>query len=169
MGHEQQISLRHATLADRNGVDALLSRSYPALLAQAYAPEVMAVAMPIFTRIRPELLCSGSYWVAARGGQIVAAGGWTAHDPSGQPAPAESGHIRHVATDPDCLRMRIGTALLGAVMGEARAAGKAHMICISTLPAIGFYQALGFTVISPQDIVLPDGTAFPSMRMQCAL
>jgi hypothetical protein len=95
-----RFSLRLATAADFAAVDALLARSYPRLLAQDYPASVRILAIPLISRGRPELLTSGSYWLALdpQGG-VLGAGGWThgapdAPEDGDRPA---TGHIRHFA------------------------------------------------------------------------
>ncbi|RUS59371.1 GNAT family N-acetyltransferase [Pseudorhodobacter sp. E13] len=169
MTDQQMLSLRPATPADQAAVDGLLARSYPALLAASYAPELLSVALPRITRARPELLACGTYWLALRGDRVVGAGGWTQNDPSAKETDPEMGHIRHVATDPDCLRLGIARSLMQRVMDEARAAGMQRLGCLSTLTAVPFYQAMGFAVLAAEDVQLPGGTLFPSVRMVCIL
>ena len=163
------LGLRLATAQDQPAVDGLLARSYPQLLAPFYAPDLLQAALPIITRARTELLTSGSYWLVLSGARVVGAGGWTQGDPSGALQEANTGHVRHVATDPDYLRLGIGRALMGAVMDNARAAGMIRLSCLSTLAATPFYQAMGFAVQSSEAVMLSGSVTFPSVRMLCDL
>ena len=92
------LSVRVATAADIVAVDTLLARSYPALLKVDYAPSVMVAALPVITKARPELVTSSTYFVAEVDSQVVGAGGWTAHAPTGGAVPG-LGHVRHVQAD----------------------------------------------------------------------
>ena len=159
--------LRPSTSADLAEVDALLARSYPRLLAGDYPPLVMVLALPLIARARPELLASGTYWLAQEAdGRIVGAGGWTRAAP--QPAEgdgARTGHVRHVVTDADCVRRGIGRALMSRVMEQAREAGVQRLDCLSTRTAVPFYANLGFREMGALEVPLRPGIVFPAVRM----
>lgn len=155
--------LRRAVPSDLGAVDRLLQRSYPKLLAADYPPSLMVMAVPLLARAQPGLLASGRYFVAVGAeGRIVAAGGWSG-------GRGGLGEVRHVATDPEATRRGIGRALMGAVMGDARAAGVVRMLCLATRTAVPFYRALGFAEIGPVVITLRPGIEFPAVRMGRAL
>lgn len=160
------VTLRRAHPGDLAAVDRLLARSYPRLLAADYPPSVMVLAVPIIARARPELLASGRYLLAVdTAGQVVAAGGWSVGRPDGNGQTPETGHVRHVATDPDVARQGIGRRLMREVMADAAAAGMTGMDCLSTLTAVPFYGALGFRVVGPVDVPLGPAIGFPAVRM----
>jgi GNAT superfamily N-acetyltransferase len=166
-GMTQLLTLRPATPADLAQVDALLARSYPRLLAGDYPPSVMVLALPIIARARPELLASGSYWLAQEAdGRIVGAGGWTRAAPSAtEGGAAGTGHVRHVVTDAACVRRGIGRALMQRVMRQAREAGMLRLNCLSTRTAVPFYASLGFREMGAVDVPLRPGIVFPAVRM----
>jgi hypothetical protein len=58
MTHEP-ITIRKSTGEDISTADALFCRSYPALLAPDYAPDVLSAALPLMSRANPKLLRSG--------------------------------------------------------------------------------------------------------------
>ncbi len=62
MSHGFQVRL--ATLQDEKAVTALLEASYPALMQQDYDRDVLSDALPALIRASPELLRSGTYYVA---------------------------------------------------------------------------------------------------------
>jgi GNAT superfamily N-acetyltransferase len=160
------VSLRRAAPADLAAVDRLLSRSYPRLLAADYPPSTLVLAVPRIARARPELLATGTYFLAeSSDGQLLAAGGWTRAAPSGAGGLDQTGHVRHVATDPAVLRRGVGRALMTRVMQDARAAGMDWLDCMSTRTAVPFYTALGFRVVFPVDVPLAPGIVFPAVRM----
>lgn len=160
-----RITIRPARLADLAPVDALLARSYPRQLAADYPPSVLVTALPLISRARPELLASGTYYVADDGaGHIVGAGGWTRTAPSGRAAVV--GNVRHVVTDDRMTRRGIGRAIMARVFDDSAAAGCRHLDCLATRTAVPFYQALGFTVVGAVEITLRPGIAFPAIRMQ---
>ncbi|HEX9857045.1 MAG TPA: GNAT family N-acetyltransferase [Paracoccaceae bacterium] len=163
------VSFRIATRADLAGVDALLSRSYPRLLKADYPPSVLVTALPLISRARPELVMSGSYWVAGAGGRIVGAGGWTPGAPEGGRRAAGLGHVRHVVTDADRQREGIGRGLMEHVLAQARAAGILRLDCLATRTAVPFYAALGFRVLGTVEVPLRPGIGFPAVRMELDL
>lgn len=168
------LTIRLASPGDLAEVDALLAHSYPKLLSADYAPSVLVLALPIISRARPELLASGSYFVALDGtGRMVGAGGWTRGAPDGGPGSADgsrgTGHVRHVVTRAGEVRRGIGRALMGCVMDDAAAAGVRRLDCLSTRTAVPFYKALGFRATGPVEVPLRPGIVFPAVRMTCDL
>lgn len=164
------IAFRVAGRADLAAVDALLARSYPRLLKADYPASVLVTALPIISRARPELVVSGTYWVALSDDQVVGAGGWTQDAPGDGGPVAGLGHVRHVVTDDRFVRRGVGRGLMGHVMAQARAAGVTRLDCLSTRTAVPFYASLGF-VAQPGEVEVPlrPGIAFPAVRMTCAL
>jgi GNAT superfamily N-acetyltransferase len=162
-GNGLTVTLRPSVRGDLAAVDALLARSYPRLLAADYPPSVLVTAVPLIARARPDLLASGTYWVAVEGaGAIVGAGGWSV---AGQ----GSGEVRHVVTDARRQRQGIGRLVMRAAMGQAGAAGIVRLDCLSTRSAVPFYAALGFRAIGPVEVPLRPGIVFPAVRMLCDL
>lgn len=157
---------RVATRGDIAAVDALLARSYPALLKHDYPPSVLVTALPLISRAQPALVTCGSYFVVETAdGAIVAAGGWTAQAPRGAEQGVGIAHVRHVVTDHRHVRRGIGRLLMAHVLDTARAAGHRHMLCQSTLTAVRFYAAMGFADLGRIDVPLRAGISFAAVRM----
>lgn len=154
------MDIRVSTPADLAAVDRLLARTYPKLLKADYPPSVLVTALPLISRAQPDLLASGTYYVAEDDGTIFGAGGWTPDRKD-----AALGHIRHVVTDDRSLRRGIGRALIEHSLDVARTCGISRMECAATYTAERFYQALGFETLGPMDVALQDGISFPSLRM----
>ena len=164
------LTIRATTKADLAEVDALLARSYPALLKSAYPPSVLVSAIPLISRARPRLLASGRYFaVCDDAGHIVGAGGVTSAPPKDWRAAQDTGHIRHVVTDPARTRQGIGRRLMTHLISVARRDDLTRLDCLSTLPAVPFYAALGFREVAPVVIELRRGIDFPSVHMQISL
>ncbi|MCU0907634.1 MAG: GNAT family N-acetyltransferase [Rhodobacteraceae bacterium] len=162
------LTVRPATPTDTPAVDAMLARSYPRLLRADYPPSVLVTAVPLIARARPELLASGTYFVAEEvDGTILGAGGWTVRGPRG----ADSrglGHVRHVVTDDRALRRGVGRAIMERVFDTAHAAGVTALACLSTRTAVPFYLALGFRPSaqgSEVAVPLAPGIAFPAVPL----
>ena len=165
---QHNLTLRLARPDDLTAVDDLLSRSYPRLLKADYAPSIMVTIVPLIARARPELLRSGRYFVVQDcGGRVVGAGGYSlgAPGPRGGAGAAGLAHIRHVATDPMATRMGIGRRLMQGIYAAAESEGVRQYDCLSTLTAVPFYAAMGFSLIGPVEVPISGAMRFPAMRM----
>jgi GNAT superfamily N-acetyltransferase len=164
------ITLRRAGPSDLDAVETLLARSYPRLLKQAYPPSILVTAVPLLSRANPALLASGTYFLVESGDKVVGAGGWTSSEPgTGRTGAPATGHVRHVATDPERTRSGIGRALMAHIFDDARAAGITRLDCLSTLMAVPFYAACGFEAVGPVTVPLRPGIEFPAVRMHRSL
>ncbi|WP_425041184.1 GNAT family N-acetyltransferase [Primorskyibacter sp. S187A] len=161
--------VRVSTPNDLMAVDALLSQSYPALLKHDYLPSVLVTALPLISRAQPQLLASGSYFVAELDDEIVGAGGWTMEAPGGKPGSRGVGHVRHVVTSHRHTRHGIGRALMSNVILHAKGCGMMKLDCLSTRTAVKFYEAMGFLQMGGIDVPLRPGITLPSIRMELML
>ncbi|PRY93911.1 GNAT family N-acetyltransferase [Donghicola tyrosinivorans] len=163
-------SIRPARLEDAERVTALLQASYPVLLQRDYPSDLLRRALPRICVAKPELLRSGSYYVAETPqGQIVGAGGWSWLSPVSAALPANMGHIRHVVTDPDHIRQGIGSALMTRALQHAADEGVRKLECMSTLTAVPFYEAVGLMAMTEIDLTLAPGIRFPAVHMTMTL
>jgi N-acetylglutamate synthase-like GNAT family acetyltransferase len=150
-----EFSVRVARSADIKGVDELLKASYPALMASAYDPEVLAPALKLMTRANPTLLVSGTYYVAeSTSGLIVGCGGWTRERPGTTIVEPALGHIRHFGTHFEWARRGVGRAIYQLSENVARAAGVKCFEAYSSLNGESFYRALGFGRVREMDMEL---------------
>jgi GNAT superfamily N-acetyltransferase len=164
------LTVRPAMHADIAAVDALLARSYPALLKADYPPSVLVTVIPRLARAQPALVTCGTYYVVEDlGGRVVGAGGWTQAGPPGSRAAAGLGHVRHVVTDHRQTRRGIGRAMMEHVLATSRAAGLLRLECLSTLTAVPFYAALGFAPLGAVEVSLAPGIGFRAVRMERGL
>lgn len=159
-------TVRPATREDLGAIDALLSRSYPALLKRDYLPSVLVTAIPLISRANPALVSSGTYFVAEAGGEILGAGGWTPGAPPGGTSQKRIGHIRHVVTDHRQIRKGLGRKLMAHIVSDAASAGIKQLECFSTLTAEPFYVACGFRTLGPMSVTLRKGIDFPAVHMR---
>jgi len=158
--------IRPSKREDLAAIDALLSRSYPALLKADYPPSVLVTAVPLLARANPELVTSGTYFVVDAGGEILGAGGWTPGAPPGGSRQRRIGHVRHVATDHTQVRKGVGRRLMTHIFSDAASAGVAQLECYSTLTAEPFYVACGFRALGPMSVTLRKGIDFPAVHMR---
>lgn len=162
--------VRAAMPADTAALDTLFRASYGALLAQDYAPGVLARALPALFHTSPRLLSAESFFVAEAGdGEIIAAGGWSQATPFGGVGPREIGHIRRFAVHPALTRRGIGSVLFGHVRDHAERTGVARLCALSTLSARRFFEAHGLTATGDVDLTLRPGVNFPAVQMSAEL
>ena len=161
------LHVRVAVPGDLPRVDALLARSYPALLKESYPPSLLVTAIPLISKAQPRLLASGTYYVVFDEDEIVGAGGWTKAPPGANgPRHTGVGHIRHVVTDHRRVRQGIGRRLMARIFETAHGSGIETLECYSTRMAEPFYASMGFERVS--DIVIPlrPGIDFPAVHMR---
>ncbi|MCC6306163.1 MAG: GNAT family N-acetyltransferase [Rhodobacteraceae bacterium] len=159
------LTVRRAGRTDLAAIDALLAKTYPALLKADYPPSVMVTAVPLIARANPALVASGHYFVVADGeGRVVGAGGCTPGRP-GAGAAGPAGHVRHVVTDHRRLREGIGRRLLEHIFGHARGEGMRVLLAQATRTAVPFYAAMGFVSLGPIEVELRPGITFPAVAM----
>jgi GNAT superfamily N-acetyltransferase len=157
--------VRRATPSDAAAVSHVLARSYPALLAAHYDADLLARALPLMTRANPELLASGTYYVACDDeAGVVGCGGWTTERPGTGETVPKLGHLRHFGVDPDLTRRGIGARLLTYALSEAHSRGIRTIECYATFPAEPFYRSAGFLTVRPIDVDMGILT-FPSLLM----
>lgn len=78
------------------------------------------------------------------------------------------GHIDRVYVSADHQGQGIGSALLAAVVDEARRLGLDTLVVEASITARPFFGAQGFTVVAPQ-VVMCRGVEFVNYRMELAL
>jgi GNAT superfamily N-acetyltransferase len=160
------VLIRSAIPDDAGLVDALLAASYPALMAPAYDRITLAAALPLMTRANPDLLESGTFYVAqTREGMIIGCGGWTRARPGSGDIEPGLAHIRHFATHPRHVGRGIGRAIYNRCHSEARIADMVRFECYSSLNAEPFYAAVGFAPVRKMEICLADRVIFPCVLM----
>lgn len=144
----------------------MLAASYPALMRDAYPPDLLTACLPLMIRPQPALLASGRFYLAMIDGAAAGCGGWSLERPgAGETAPGLA-HIRHFAVRPDRLRRGVGRALYARCARDAAAAGVDRFECWSSLNGEAFYAALGFETREAVEIPMGPGGLFPSIRME---
>ncbi len=164
-----RFSIRTAQTRDFVAVNRLFGESYPILLRDAYPDDLLTKALPLISRAQPDLVRSGQFFLVHRGSRLVGAGGWTRGAPGSGARSPGLGHVRHVVSDHRMQRQGIGRRLLDYVMINAQGDGLRALLCLSTLNAVPFYEAMGFVAQGPEDLILPGGIAFPAIRMRADL
>ena len=159
-------AIRVATLKDELAVSALLEASYPVLMQQDYDRDLLSAALPALTRASPELLQSGTYYVAETESElVVGCGGWTRERPGNGDVEDELGHIRHFATHPKWIGQGVGRSIYDTCERQARSEGVTNFRCYSSVNAEGFYATLGFESIQGMDVPLGPHLTLPGILM----
>lgn len=164
------LNIRKTKSDDTENLDAMLHRAFHELLVADYSADILAVAVPLMGKSRPELVTCGTYFLVENDvGEVLDAGGWTADDPeTGKPTQG-IGHIRHFGVDPDAVRKGVAGLIMNRVLDECRIAGIKYLSCLSTLSAVRFYQAQGFEVQESRNVALGPQIKFPSVQMKMVL
>lgn len=174
-------SLRLATLADADAIDALMKDSTRGLFPSTYDDRQTEASMRYIASVDRMLIEDGTYFVVESGGELVACGGWSRRDKlytgSGdgtrdarllEPA-TEPARIRAMFTRPDWTRRGLGRRILAACESAAKAEGFARLALMSTMPGLPLYEAHGFRVLERVDIRMPDGTVIAGAAMEKAI
>jgi GNAT superfamily N-acetyltransferase len=169
--------LRLATLDDIPTLQPLMVRSVMHLSRGFYTEEQTRAAATYITIPHPEIIRDDTYYVVEDEGQIVGCGGWSRRkklftgsadqesltdwlDPATEPA-----KIRAMFTDPELKQRGVGRLIYSACEEAALQAGFRQLELMATLPGVPFYRKVGFQEIEPVDILLPDGSSLPCLRM----
>jgi GNAT superfamily N-acetyltransferase len=148
------VTLRRATLEDRQALRELIERSARELSKDDYRPEQVEGALQgtfgYATRWEPTML-------SKRVPTIVGCGGWSyrrtlfggdgraQRDSSELDPRTDAAKIRAFFIDPTCARRGIGTRLLDKCESEARLRGFTRVELMSTLPGVRLYSARGYS------------------------
>lgn len=160
-----EVTIRVATPDDLGVLSELIAVSYAMLDNGVYEAARLAAALPIMSRANPNLLASGTYFVAEADGEPAACGGWARETPGTGEIEEGVTHIRHFATHPAHLRKGIARLVLDRCLREA-AASSAHVIkSQSTLMAESFYAAAGFRRIHLMEAEMAPGISLPVVEM----
>ena len=158
--------IRETTHDDAVAVDALCGRSFPALLAAWYEPDVLARALPIMTKPSRDLLASGTYYVAEEAGQIFGCGGWSFGEPRSGKIVDGLAHVRHFAVDPSKVRQSVGRRIFEHCARKALAQGATHFQAFAALNAEQFYTRMGLRRENLIEISMPDDVTIPAILMK---
>ena len=144
----------------------MLRESYPVLMRPAYG-EALSAVLDALVRANPDLLGSGSYYVAESAhGCVVGAGGWTRERPDDGAVEPSHAHLRHFATHPHWCRRGVARLIYERCEVRAREAGIRCLECYSSLNAVAFYAAVGFESVARIDVPLGEGRSLAGMLMR---
>lgn len=176
---ETTIRIRQATTADIPALQRLIDASVRALSSPYYDQEQIESSLINVFGVDSQIIQDETYFVAEIAGQIVGGGGWSKRktlfggdqakpneiDELLDPA-TEAARIRAFYVHPDWSRRGIGRKIAETCEDAAKAAGFTMLELIATLPGEPLYLALGYRIVEPFPIPLPDGQSLPAFRME---
>ncbi|AKF04567.1 GNAT family N-acetyltransferase [Sandaracinus amylolyticus] len=163
--------LRVARTRELDALRALVARSWRALAARSYAPDVIEAALGVAIRVDPALVEDGTYFVAEIDGQLAACGGWSARVPTvkGADLPTPRAEVRAMFVASEHTRRGLGRALLERAERAIRDAGFDSAYLVATHSGLELYRAAGYVERGAHVAMLPGGVAFPLTLMSRSL
>jgi len=166
-------------MADIPALQKLIDASVRALSLPYYNQEQIESALTNVFGVDSQLIQDETYFVAEVAGQIVGGGGWSKRktlfggdqakldQPDDLLNPAsDAARIRAFYVHPEWSRRGIGRKIAEACENAAKAAGFAMLELIATLPGEPLYLSLGYRIVEPFPIPLPDGQSLPAFLME---
>jgi GNAT superfamily N-acetyltransferase len=173
--------LRLATEHDIPSLKQLIPESARALSTGHYTDRQIESAIIHIFGVDSQLIADGTYYAVVADNHIVGCGGWSKRktlyggdqmkgevddllDPTHDPA-----RIRAFFVHPNWARRGIGRSIIEACEAAAREEGFRSMELGATLPGEPLYAAMGYTVTTRFDIVMPDGESISAAHMVISL
>jgi GNAT superfamily N-acetyltransferase len=168
---DRTITIRRATVADREALRAMQAFSISVLGGAWYSPEQIAAFICHVGTLDDFLLHEGTYYVAESAtGEIVASGGWSRQRPNYANVLAEPStsapKVRGVFVHPAFARRGIASTLIARAESEAVAAGCREMDLTATLSGVPLYVKRGYRTQKKVELILPGGIGFPVVMMR---
>ena len=173
--------LRHATLADKTALEALIASSARELSKADYTAEQIEGALRGAFGVDTQLIRDGTYFVAESAGKLVGCDGWskrrtlfgsdarTERDAGELDPRIDAAKIRAFFVDPQCARQGIGRALLDRCEAEAQKHGFTRFELMGTLPGVRLYRAYGYLPAEPVDYPVAPGLTIRFVPMHKTL
>jgi GNAT superfamily N-acetyltransferase len=173
------VNIRPATLDDIPRIQRLIVDSVRRLSASYYSEEQITSALTYIFGVDTQLILDGTYFVAEDDGEIVGAGGWSKRatlyggdqlksgdldpllDPGSDPA-----RVRAFYVHPEAARKGIARRILNACEKALQQEGFTRIELLATLPGEPLYSALGYDIIKPVEMTMPDGQSISGYLME---
>jgi GNAT superfamily N-acetyltransferase len=169
--------VRLATEHDIPDLKLLIPESARALSTGYYTDRQIESAIVHIFGVDSQLIADGTYYAVVADDQIVGCGGWSKRktlyggdqmkgdlddllDPT-----HDAARIRAFFVRPSWARRGIGRRIIEACEAAALEEGFRSMELGATLPGEPLYAAMGYTVTTRFDIVMPDGETLPAAHM----
>jgi GNAT superfamily N-acetyltransferase len=173
------ITIRLASLEDVPALQQLIVASVRLLSLPYYSAQEIDGGLIHVFGVDRQLIHDETYFVAEIATQIVGCGGWSKRRTlfGGDQAQSvrvdelldpktDAARVRAFFVDPNWSRKGIGRQILDACEQAASESGFSRLELASTLPGEPFYSALGYSILEPFDIPLPDNQSLPVIRME---
>jgi GNAT superfamily N-acetyltransferase len=173
------INIRLATLDDIPLIQKLIVDSVRRLSASYYSEEQITSALAYIFGVDTQLILDGTYFVAEDDGEIVGAGGWSKRATmyggdqlkSGDPDPllspgSDPARVRAFYVHPEAARKGIARRILTACEAALKQEGFTRIELVATLPGEPLYSALGYDIINPVEMTMPDGQSISGFLME---
>lgn len=170
-------TLRLATLEERAAMERVMKAAAREIGRGFYdAPQNASFEAHVAV-VDEQLVADGTYFVVEAASEIAACGGWskrdklfTGNDGAAGGArllvpPQEPARVRAMFVGPKWVRRGFGKMILEACESAARSEGFTRVELMATLPGVPLYRACGYSDIEPFDVILPDETPLPCLRM----
>ena len=171
------VTLRRASMADVDALNAVIAASARELSRGDYTPEQVEGALRGAFGVDTQLIRDGSYFVVECGGRIAGCGGWSrrrtlfgsdaraGRDATELDPARDAAKIRAFFIPPDFARRGLGTLLLERCEHEAVMFGFRRFEMMATLPGIRLYEARGYSGSTRVEWPLGDGLTIPFLPM----
>lgn len=169
-------------LADVPSLTNLIELSVRGLQARDYSAVQIELALEHVYGVDTQLIADGTYFTAESTDDesplLVGCGGWSkrktlfggdawnAREDSLLDPCRDAAKIRAFFVHPDWARHGIGTMILDACEGAARAAGFLRCEMGATLTGVPFYRKKGYETREHVEVPLPGGASLPIVRME---
>jgi GNAT superfamily N-acetyltransferase len=170
--------LRLATLAEADGIEALMKASTRDLFPHFYDDAQTKASVEYIAVVDRSLIEDGTYFAVEVNGELVACGGWSRRDklytgsgdaggdarlldPTSEPA-----RVRAMFVRADWTRRGLGTRILEACEAAASGEGFHTLSLMATLPGVLLYERFGFRMLERVDISMPNGMTIGVASME---
>ncbi len=173
------MTIRLAAMEDVPALQELIAASVRALSLPYYSTREIDSALIYVFGVDRQLIRDATYFVAEIEGQIVGCGGWSERKTLFGGDQAESvraddllnpetdaARVRAFYVHPKWSRRGVGRQIVTACEEGAKKAGFTKLELVATLPGEPFYSALGYSIIEPFDIPLPENQSLSAFRME---
>lgn len=170
--------LRPALESDIPALAGLIEISVRGLQSADYSLEQREGALGTVFGVDSQLIRDGTYFlVETAAGELAGCGGWSnrrtlfgadgaaVREDSLLDPRVDAARIRAFFVHPEWVRQGIGTMILDACEGAARAAGFRLFELGATLTGERLYRARGYFIIERIDVPLENGARLPIIRM----
>jgi GNAT superfamily N-acetyltransferase len=173
------ITIRLAAIDDIPALQELIVASVRTLSLPYYSAQEIDSGLMYVFGVDRQLIHDATYFVAEIDGQMVGCGGWSKRKTlfGGDQAlstrvdellnpETDAARVRAFFVHPNWSRRGLGKQILKACEEAASQSGFTRLELAATLTGEPFYSALGYSIVKPFDIPLPDNQSLPVILME---